>query len=287
MTIGGPRVSIIIPTFNRLIMLTNAIESVRRQRWPDIELIVIDGGSTDGTQSWLDQCPDVVFVTGKDEGVYDAMNKGLALATGHILAFLNSDDVLECDAIAYAWDVFTHNPNCASVAGIAVISKHGVADEQVDGIGELLLSPEDLFLGRCTPNSRFFRRDAAIANGPFNLDYKFVSDRDWLARFASANHVTVHMNRVVYRYLSHEGSMTFDPRRKLLGPIRRDRLNLAKEWRSRVGAPLSFRKAAAKLEIKMRLAVSHQAALAGDFSEAATTFLDTAAWRAIVGVVFR
>src|SRR4051812_40289565 len=90
------KVSIITVVYNGATSLTKTIESVVAQTYANIEYIIIDGGSTDGTTEIIKQYEQSVNVwrSEKDKGVYDAMNKGAALATGEWLFFLNSGDCL-------------------------------------------------------------------------------------------------------------------------------------------------------------------------------------------------
>ena len=89
-----PRVSVIIPTFNRLAFVTEAIESVRKQTYTDYELIVVDDGSTDETpQTLLRQYPDLTLIRQPHRGVSPARNRGIEGARGTYLAFLDSDDL--------------------------------------------------------------------------------------------------------------------------------------------------------------------------------------------------
>src|SRR5512141_2296726 len=93
------KISIITPSFNRVDMLDACIKSVLSKNYPNFEHIVVDGGSTDGTLDLLKKYSHIYMVSGPDQGMYDALNKGLALATGDIVSFLNTDDL-------YGEDVF-------------------------------------------------------------------------------------------------------------------------------------------------------------------------------------
>ncbi|EGQ7854596.1 glycosyltransferase [Vibrio vulnificus] len=90
------KVSIITVCYNSAKTIKDTIESVKKQTYSNIEYIVIDGNSTDSTRELLNSYSDVIdiVVSEKDQGLYDAMNKGLALATGELVGILNSDDVL-------------------------------------------------------------------------------------------------------------------------------------------------------------------------------------------------
>ncbi len=88
------KVSIITAVFNRENSISRCVESVLAQSYPNIEYIIIDGGSTDGTLSALQSFEDGIdiFISEKDDGIYNALNKGIHLATGDIVGFLHSDD---------------------------------------------------------------------------------------------------------------------------------------------------------------------------------------------------
>ena len=97
MSVGpGPLVSIITPVLNRESMIGRCLASVAKQRYPRIEHIVVDGGSTDGTLDVIrafERSNSIRWTSGPDGGMYDAINKGLAVAQGEILAYVNSDDL--------------------------------------------------------------------------------------------------------------------------------------------------------------------------------------------------
>ena len=88
------KISIVTPAFNSAKTIRHTIESVARQTYPNVEYIIVDGGSQDATAKIVAQYPDVVdlFISESDHGVYDAMNKGIRAASGDIIAILNSDD---------------------------------------------------------------------------------------------------------------------------------------------------------------------------------------------------
>ena len=88
------KVSIITVTLNSITTINDCINSVKEQKYNNIEHIIIDGGSTDGTLSLLESKKDqfAILVSELDKGIYDAMNKGINIATGDIIGFLNSDD---------------------------------------------------------------------------------------------------------------------------------------------------------------------------------------------------
>ena len=110
------KVSLITVTYNSEVYLQDCINSVVQQQYADIEHIVIDGGSTDGTLEIIKKYDNHIakWISEKDRGMYDAINKGIALATGDIVGILNSDDMLASpDVIAAIVESFNNsNPIC-------------------------------------------------------------------------------------------------------------------------------------------------------------------------------
>jgi glycosyltransferase len=99
-------ISIITITYNSAKSLQRALDSVQSQHYKDIEHIIVDGASTDGTKdliaAYAKQHPNVRWVSEKDDGIYNALNKGIRMATGDVIGFLHSDDVLySSDSIGY------------------------------------------------------------------------------------------------------------------------------------------------------------------------------------------
>lgn len=90
------KISVITATYNSAATVAECLESIAWQDWSEVEHIVIDGGSTDGTLGVLDRHGDRISqkISEPDDGIYDALNKGIALATGDVIGFLHADDVL-------------------------------------------------------------------------------------------------------------------------------------------------------------------------------------------------
>ena len=114
------KISVITPSLNRARLLELAIQSLAAQNYPDCEHIIIDGGSTDGTKEVIQKYPGIRFVSAPDDGMYEALNKGLELAGGEIIGFLNTDDL-------YAEDIFHvvagkfEDAEVMAVAGRAIV----------------------------------------------------------------------------------------------------------------------------------------------------------------------
>ena len=114
------RLSVVIPSYNQAQFLRATLDSVLSQGCPDIEILVFDGGSSDGTLSILESYGEKIeWVSQKDGGQADAINQGLQRATGDILTYLNSDDVYLPDALKTITNHFEAHPECAALYGDA------------------------------------------------------------------------------------------------------------------------------------------------------------------------
>lgn len=180
-----PRISIVTPSFQQAGTIEATIRSVLDQDYPDFEHIVMDGGSTDGTVDVLDRYPHLVWDSGPDAGQTDAINKGLARATGEIVAYLNSDDVYRPGAFARAAEEFS-DPSC-----VVLVADCDVIDEAGRTIGlyrAALGRPEELVEywrwddGVCIPQPAvFLRRSAVDQAGAFDASYDLAMDLEmWL-----------------------------------------------------------------------------------------------------------
>ena len=240
--------SIVVPTLNRKDMLLGALASIRAQQWPSLETIVVDGGSTDGTIEALEAYGNVRVIKGPDGGVYDALNKGIAAASGDIVGFLNSDDSYEDNAFVAAARGFAQTPTADAVCGAAILTDNGRVVARFDRDADKTLTPRTALIGACIPNARFFRRAAAVQTGLFDIGYRLVSDRDWLMRWHEAGRTTAPLVETVYRYGRHPGSLTFHVGAAQSVEIRKELLHLARRWRDRETASIETRRIARLLE---------------------------------------
>jgi glycosyltransferase involved in cell wall biosynthesis len=118
MSYPKPRVSIVTPSLNQGNFIERTITSVLSQGYPNLELLVIDGGSTDQTLSILQKYTKQIFwISEPDKGQTDALNKGLKMVSGEIIAYLNADDVLFPGALEFVVDAFEKYPEAQWVTG--------------------------------------------------------------------------------------------------------------------------------------------------------------------------
>lgn len=115
-----PLISVITPSYNQGQFIRETIESVLSQDYPAIEYIVVDGGSSDGTVNILQEYGDrIIWISELDEGQADAVNKGVRLAKGEFIGWLNSDDIYEPGALSTVIETFQKNPDISVVYGEA------------------------------------------------------------------------------------------------------------------------------------------------------------------------
>lgn len=209
------RISIITPVLNRAKFIAWSAESLRRQFADDIEHIIIDGGSTDGTQRRLAEYPHVTVVSELDHGLYDAINKGIARAQGNIVGILNSDDAYLPGAISVLRQALEANPSAEMIAGGATF--HTDLDPTSAPMGIInddatkQLSPPCMLTGVPIINARFFHRRLLERVGGFDQRFPVAADRDFLIRCIAAKAKVTSVPECIYRYTVHPGSLTVFP----------------------------------------------------------------------------
>lgn len=180
------KISVITAVFNARDTIRDALNSVSEQDYSDIEHVVVDGASTDGTAEIIESCRSSidVLVSERDEGIYDALNKGIAIASGDVIGFLHADDL------------FSDHRVLSRIA-------HAMADQAVDAVyGDLnyvsrrdsqrvirhwqsgVFSKRRLSWGWMPPHPTFYvRRRVYERLGAFDTSFRIASDYDCMLRF--------------------------------------------------------------------------------------------------------
>lgn len=177
-----PLVSVITPSFNQAAFLEETILSVAAQEYPNLEYLVVDGGSTDGSVEIIKKHASSInwWVSESDQGQADAINKGMARATGEIVAWLNSDDVYRPGAIARAVAALRQNPQAGMVyADLESIDRSGSVFNTIHYRQFSLLDLLSFkIIGQPTV---FMRRTVLKQAGSLDLSYRYLLDHQlWL-----------------------------------------------------------------------------------------------------------
>ncbi len=179
------KISVITASYNRRSTIEGAILSVLSQDWPNVEYVVVDGASTDGTQAVIEKYADRIgkYISEPDKGMYQAINKGIGLATGDVIGLVHSDDEFyspdvlsrvaakfmqeELD-ILYADGIFVDEGNTAKVVRNWISGKY--SKKRVKR-GWLPLHP-----------TVYVRREVFQKAGLYDESYRIAADSDWLVR---------------------------------------------------------------------------------------------------------
>ncbi len=182
-----PLVSIVTPSFNQGRFLEETIRSVLEQEYPQIEYIIVDGGSTDGSVSIIQKYADRLawWVSEPDQGQTDALNKGFAHATGEIFAWLNSDDTYRPGAVQAAVQYLLDHPEVGMV-----YADCNFIDESGRVIGRFPAAQTDLKRLRrgyvhIPQQTAFFRARLWHEVGPLDPSFYFAMDYDLWTRLAA------------------------------------------------------------------------------------------------------
>lgn len=193
-----------------------AIESVLRQSYPDIEYIVKDGGSTDRTIEVLKEYEPkfhgrMKWVSEKDKGIYDAMNKGIEMATGEVVGILNSDDFFTAnDVISKVVEAITQNKVDAIYGDI-----HFVRDSNlhkcVRYYSSKLFSPFWLRFGFMPAHPSFYvKRGILIEAGLYKINYKLGADFEMMVRLFHKYHISYYYLQKDFVTMRTGGASTRD-----------------------------------------------------------------------------
>ncbi|KAB0665281.1 glycosyltransferase [Oryzomonas japonica] len=214
-----PKISLITVSFNSGSTIEDTIKSVANQNYPNIEYIVVDGLSTDNTLDILKSYPDVVskVISEKDSGIYDAMNKGIMLATGDVVGILNADDFyVDENVITKVVQAFVINPIDALIADLVYVRPEKL-DKIVRYYSSANFALDKFESGWMPPHPTFFVKRKCYDNfGLYKTDYKIAADFELLARFMVKNHISYHYLPEVIIKMRTGGASTKNLRSNLI-----------------------------------------------------------------------
>lgn len=213
-TIMQPLVSIVIPTYNRKAMLMEAIDSALSQRYKNIEIIVVDDGSTDGTEQVMlekrGENASIRYVRQENSGVSAARNHGARIAQGEYLSFLDSDDIYLPDCILDKIQMTLTSNDWEVIGGGCDYLTIGIAKPMRSTPAKPATTYADLCIYTAFPgasNNIFVKRDSFLRIGGFNENLKNSEDRDLLRRLATMGGViSVPRSTVMMRIHAEERS---------------------------------------------------------------------------------
>lgn len=230
-----PLVSIVTPVLNRADSIGICLQSVADQTYSNVEHIVVDGGSSDGTLDILESCsaPNMRWTSGPDSGMYEAINRGLAMANGQILAYLNSDDAY------FPWTVES------AVKGLAyadvVFGDLVVVAPELREVRLLFYRPFSLrhyaLVEAIAQPTVFWTREVYEQVGSFDESLSFVADCEYWIRAARAGKTVVHTGDVMAVQTDHSDTL----RSKHGSQLADELASLRENWIRELGLqPLRF-----------------------------------------------
>ena len=187
------KISIITVVHNNVENIKDAIDSVHGQTYKNIEHIIIDGLSTDGTVEIVKSYGKKInkFITEKDKGIYDAMNKGIALASGDIIGILNSDDIyFDDNVLEDVVNVFKEKQSDSIYGDLIYVEKNNI-NEVVRYWKSSAFKLGSFAKGWHPPHPTFFAKRSLYHNhGSFDLNMRVSADFDLMLRFLEKNKIT-------------------------------------------------------------------------------------------------
>lgn len=193
------KISIITITYNSASSLQRALDSVQSQTYKDIEHVIIDGASTDGTRKLIEayakQHKNVKWVSEKDNGIYDAINKGIRLATGDVIGFLHSDDMFySVDSIGQIAAAFKQNQADVVYGDLQYMRGNKVVRSWKSNT----FNPRALKYGWMPPHPTVYvRREVYQQVGEYDSWFRISADYDMILRIFTAGYNTHYIPEVL------------------------------------------------------------------------------------------
>jgi glycosyltransferase involved in cell wall biosynthesis len=193
------KVSVVTAVYNGEEYLNRCIGSIKKQRYENIEYIVIDGGSTDGSIGIIEQHEEVIdcWVSEPDDGVYDAMNKGIRRATGDVIGLLNADDYYEEHTAQIVAETYEKNPDSIIVGAMNRILQDESTYTLRRKLSQRVLDSEIYYRTPVNHPATFVPASVYDRIGLFDPSIKICSDYDLICRAYQAGVPFVFVDRVL------------------------------------------------------------------------------------------
>ena len=195
------KISIITVTYNSEKTIADTIESVLKQTYKDIEYIIIDGKSTDNTINIIKRYASlfknrIKWISEKDKGIYDAMNKGIQLATGEIVGTLNADDYFTNDKIIeLIYKEFDNHKEIQAIYGDVHFVNPNNLQKCVRYYSSKFFKPYLMKLGFMPAHPSFYiKKECCTQYGLYKTDYKIAADFEFLLRL-------IYINKISTKYI--------------------------------------------------------------------------------------
>lgn len=196
-----PKISIITVCFNSIKTINQTIHSVINQTYPNIEYIIIDGGSVDGSVDIIKEYQERItyWVSEPDSGIYDAMNKGINIATGDYIQFLGSDDCLASYETIEQIAILLSENRSIDALSTSVL----VVDEKykIQFTGKSKFSQEELYLGFRIPHQGLFMKASILKTYLFDTQYKIAADYDLFLKLHFDSNISfIYLDKIAAFY---------------------------------------------------------------------------------------
>lgn len=195
-SVANMKISIITITYNSSKTLATTLESVANQDYPNIEHIIVDGLSKDNTMEIVKQYPHIKnYVSEKDKGLYDALNKGIKMATGDVIGLIHSDDFLATnDAISKVAKAFQENNTDSIIGDISFVNPNNL-QKVVRHYSSKSWKPSKFAKGYMPAHPAFYcKKELFEKYGYYKMGYKIAADYELLIRF-------LYTHKVSYKYI--------------------------------------------------------------------------------------
>jgi glycosyltransferase involved in cell wall biosynthesis len=181
----SPRISVITPCFNAAKTIERAIQSVLAQKYPNVQHVVVDGGSADGTFDIIQKHQHIKWVSERDQGQSDAMNKGFDLANGELIVYLNADDEFAPGIFEKVVSIYKSTGSSSRfmlVMDLLVKEANGVTWTAVPSTRFVDIADPGKMLFPYNPLSYFYHRKLQESIGKFPVELKYAMDYWFLLR---------------------------------------------------------------------------------------------------------